>query len=139
MEGLGRKNRVSELPSSGFVQMPVTTACELATECWRVGKLTKASFVRNNDRLAVERAVRRFKETLAKLGIFLVDLAGSAYDPGIASEVLEVVVDNTLPDEASLVDETIMPTVVWNNKIIQVGQVVVRQSPKKQDVSGDVV
>jgi hypothetical protein len=129
---------VSDSMAAEHLQMPVAAACELATECWRLGKLNKASFLYTNDRLVLERSVRRLNEILDRVGVRQIDLAGMAYDPGIAAEVLEVQVDNALPDDASVVDETVLPTVVCNGKVIQAGQIVVRKASAKQDNAGDV-
>ena len=129
---------MSDLPTERVVEVPITAACDLATECWRLGKLNNASFLYTNDRLVLERSVRRLNEMLGGLGVCLIDLAGTAYDPGMAPEVVEVHLDGTLPDGGSIIDETILPTIMWNGNVIQVGQVVVRQAPKMQEAAGDV-
>lgn len=118
------------------VQMPVDAACELATECWRLGKLNRASFLYTNDRLVLERSMRRLNEILERVGMRIVDFAETPYDPGIAAEVLEVHEDPSLPDDSSVVDETVLPTVMCNGRIIQAGEVVVRKAPRKQGNAG---
>ena len=118
------------------LQMPVVAACELATECWRLGKLNKASFLYTNDRLVLERSMRRLNEILDQVGVRLVDFSGTAYDPGIAAEVLEVQEDDSLPDDVTVVDETVLPTVMCSGKVIQSGQVVVRKASTKQENTG---
>jgi hypothetical protein len=128
---------VSDSMAGENLQLPVAAACELATECWRLGKLNKASFLYTNDRLVLERSVRRLNEMLDRVGVRLIDLAGTVYDPGIAAEVLEVQLDNSLLDDASVIDETVLPTVMCNGKVIQAGQIVVRKAPTKQNNAGD--
>lgn len=129
---------MSDLSIPQIVEMPVNAACDLATECWRLSKLNNATFLYSNDRLVHERSVRRLNEMLDRLGVRLIDFAGTTYDPGMAPEVVEVQFDETLPHGGSLIDETILPTVMWNGNVIQVGQIVVRQSPKSQENVGDV-
>jgi hypothetical protein len=115
------------------VRMSIASASELATECWRLGKLNKESFLYTNDRLVLERSVRRINEMLGNLSLRLIDFAGSAYDPGMAPEVLEVQVDDTLSFDTSVVGETILPTIMWSGKVIQAGQIVVRQARKPKN------
>lgn len=129
---------MSDLKTGESLQLPVAAACELATECWRLGTLNKASFLFTNDRLVLERSVRLLNEILDRVGVRLVDLAGTIYDPGIAAEVLEVQEDTSLPDGASVVDETVLPTVMCDGRVVQAGQVVVRKAPTKQETAGDV-
>ncbi len=119
------------------LQMPITAACELATECWRLSKLNKASFLYTNDRLVLERSVRRLNEILDRVGVRLIDIAGTTYDPGIAAEVLDVQVDSSLPSDTSVVEETVLPTVMCNGKVVQAGQIVVRKAPARQENAGD--
>jgi hypothetical protein len=138
MESFRRESRVSDSKAGDSLQMPVAAACELATECWRLGKLNKASFLYSKDRLVLERSVRLLNAILDRVGVRLADLTGTAYDPGIAAEVLEVEEDTSLPDGASFVDETVLPTVICEGKVVQAGQVVVRKAPTKQENVGDV-
>jgi hypothetical protein len=139
MEGLGRESRVSDPVAGENLQMPIAAACELATECWRLSRLNKASFLYTNDRLVLERSVRRLNETLDRVGVRLVDIAGTTYDPGIAAEVLDVQVDSSLPSDTSVVEETVLPTVMCNGKVVQAGQIVVRKAPARQENAGDAV
>jgi hypothetical protein len=130
---------VSDPVAGENLQMPIAAACELATECWRLSRLNKASFLYTNDRLVLERSVRRLNETLDRVGVRLVDIAGTTYDPGIAAEVLDVQVDSSLPSDTSVVEETVLPTVMCNGKVVQAGQIVVRKAPARQENAGDAV
>jgi hypothetical protein len=124
---------MSEQAVTEIVQMSIASASELATECWRLGKLNRGSFLYTNDRLTLERSVRRLTEMLGNMGLRSLDFAGSTYDPGMAPEVVEIQLDDTLSLDASVVEETIQPTVMWNGKVIQAGQIVVRQTAKKSE------
>lgn len=130
---------MSDSGAEETLQMSISVACELATECWRLSRLNKASFLYTNDRLVLERSVRRLNEMLDRVGVRLIDIAGTTYDPGIAAEVLEVQVDNSLPNDTSVVEETVLPTVMCNGKVVQPGQIVVRKAPARQENAGDSV
>jgi hypothetical protein len=129
---------VSDSEESRTLQMPLEKASELATECWRLCKWSKTSGVFGNDRLVLDRASRNLSEILNSIGISAIDFAGTSYDPGIVPEVLEVQIDSTLPHDTALIDETVSPTVMWNRKVIQMGQIIVRQAPAKAETSGEM-
>jgi len=129
---------VSDSEDLRALQMPLDKASQLATECWRLGRLTKASSIFGNDRLAVDRTVRCLNEVLSSIGIRTVDFAGTTFDPGIVPEVLEVQIDSTLPHGTIFIDETILPTVMWNRKVIQMGQIIVRQAPAKPETPEEI-
>ena len=61
--------------------------------------------------------------------IEIVDFAGRIYDPGLVPEVVEVRLDETLPDGHAVIEETIAPTVTWRGQVIRPGQIVVKRSP----------
>ena len=130
---------MSDSAEENSLQISMAAACEFATECWRLSKLNKASFLYTNDRLVLERSVRRLNEMLDRVGVRLIDIAGTTYDPGIAAEVLDVQVDNSLPSDASVVEETVLPTIMCNGRIVQAGQIVVRKAPIRQENAGDAV
>ena len=118
--------------------MPLDKARELATECWRLEKFSKELSIFGNDRLFLDRTNRCLNEILNSIGIRTIDLAGTAYDPGVLPEVLQVQVDSTLPHDTSFIDETVSPTVMWNGKVIQLGQIIVRQAPARRESSGEM-
>lgn len=128
---------MSDSDESHFLQMPFDRANQLATECWRLGRLTKAAGIPESDRLALGRTARCLNEILNSIGLRIIDFAGAAYDPGIVPEVLEVQFDSTLPEGTSLIDETVLPTVMWNDKMIQIGQIVVRQAQAGTEITGE--
>jgi hypothetical protein len=130
---------VSDSGAEETLQMSISAACELATECWRLSRLNKASFLYTNDRLVLERSVRRLNEMLDRMGVRLIDIAGTTYDPGIAAEVLDVQVDSSLPSDTSMVEETVLPTVMCNGKVVQAGQIIVRKALARQENAGDAV
>jgi hypothetical protein len=129
---------VSDSEELRLLQMPLEKASELATECWRLCKWTKASSTLGTDRQVLDRVARRLNEILNSIGVRTIDLAGTAYDPGVVSEVLDVQIDSTLPDGTSLIDETVLPTVIWNDMVIQMGQIIVRQAPARSQSLGEM-
>jgi hypothetical protein len=129
---------VSDFEEPRALQMPVDKARELATECWRLGRLTKASSIFGKDRLVLDRTARRLNEILNSVGIRTIDFAGEEYDPGIVPEVLEVQIDPTLHQDSTFIDETVLPTIIWKDKVIQVGQIIVRQAPSRPVTSGEM-
>jgi hypothetical protein len=129
---------VSNSEKPQMLHMPLEKASELATECWRLYKWTRASSTFGNDRLVLDRAARCLNEILNSIGIRTIDFAGTAYDPGIVPEVLEVQIDPALPQDTSLIEETVSPTVMWNDKVIQMGQIIVRQAPARPETLGEM-
>lgn len=126
---------MSEPLDSCSLLFPAARAGQLATECWRLGRLKRATCLVGNDRLALDRTVRCLTEILNSVGLEIIDFAGTAYDPGIVPEVLDVQIDSTFPAGTSLIEETVLPTVTWNNKVIQVGQIIVKQAPAETRVA----
>lgn len=114
--------------ATGYLQVPIEAAKQLATECWRLRTLANSSALLEDDQVALERSVKRMSEALVSIGIRITDLRGTAYDPGMVPEVLEVQADPTLSEGESMIDETILPTLTWNGNIIQIGQIVVKQA-----------
>ena len=77
-------------------------------------------------------------DTLLQMGIEVVDFVGRAYDPGIAPEVIEVLEDPDLVDGHAIIEETIVPTVIWRGLVVRPGQVIVRQAKTKSEGSAGV-
>ena len=98
----------------------------LAIESWRLART--ASLLGNAHELASLRyAARQFSEVLSEMNIELVDLAGRAYDPGMAPEVVDVQDDPKLSAGIVVIDETISPTVLWRGQVIEAGQISLRR------------
>jgi hypothetical protein len=65
------------------------------------------------------------------MGVEAVDLAGRRYDPGLAPDVIEVRRDDHLPQGSAMIDETITPTVTLHGRVVNPGQIAVRQSTEQ--------
>lgn len=128
---------MSNSDESRFLLMPIDKASQFATECWRLGRLKSAPGILGADRLALDRTARCLNDILNSIGLQIIDFIGTVYDPGIVPEVIEVQIDSTLPEGTSRIDETVLPTVMWNGKIIQIGRIVVRQASVKAEITGE--
>jgi len=89
------------------------------------------SLKHSGDGMVLAHAVREITEMLDEAGIGVMDLVGRSYDPGIVPEVLEVQIDQDLPEGSSVIEETVFPTITWHGQVIRPGQIIVRQAPAK--------
>lgn len=116
--------------------LPDPTVADIATNLWRAGaKLGQPVTDAEADRAvrAAARHVRAAVETFAKAGVEIQDHDGTAFDPGLA---LEVVAYEPRPDAArETVLETVRPCVYRSGRRIQIGQVIVAQ-PEKSSRKG---
>ena len=118
--------------------MSVDGTRALAMECWRLRRIAKLA-KDSNEGSGLRHAVRRITEILEAMGIQVVDFTGRTYDPGMVPEVVEVREDQGLPDNLSVIDETIAPTVTWNGQVIMPGQITLKRSPIRPQKSTEVV
>ncbi len=105
---------------------------DIVTNLWRAGnKLGAPNADAEADRAlrAAARHVRAAVETFAGAGVEVQDHDGTAFDPGLA---LEVVAYEPRPGtERETVLETVRPCVYRGGRRIQIGQVIVAQPPGK--------
>ncbi len=106
----------------------VAGACDISLECWRLSQLAKLQ-KDSNGGAGLRHAVRRITEALNAMDIQIIDFAGRIYDPGLVPEVVEVLLDETLPHGHAVIEETIAPTVTWRGQVVKPGQIVVKRSP----------
>lgn len=98
---------------------------DIATNAWkaRTKMLDAASGEVRDDMKRVFRHVEGIIESLKELGLETKDHTGEAFDYGLPLKVV-----TTQPKEGisrEVVTETIRPTIYWQNKIIQMGEVVI--------------
>jgi hypothetical protein len=110
------------------ISIGISDVRSLGTECWRLGLLAQAADGASGAGLRY--ASRRLNEILRGTGVEVVDLRGSAYDPGMVQEVVEIRDDLDLPAGQAVVEETLAPTLTWRGTVISAGQIVVRRSIK---------
>ena len=82
-------------------------------------------------------SARRITEVLKTVGLDTIDLTGRKYDAGLAPEVLNVILDDTIPKGQVLIEETVSPIVTWCGQIIKPGQIIVKRSPLENDSKTD--
>jgi len=112
-------------------ELPITVegVCNISLECWRLRGIAE-SLKDSSEGMALRHAARSINEALNLIGIEIVDFAGRIYDPGMVPEVVEVRLDDTLPDRHAVIAETIAPTVTWLGQVVKLGQIVVKRSPQ---------
>jgi hypothetical protein len=117
-------------PKAIHDELPITVegACNISLECWRLSRIAE-SLKDSSEGMALRHATRSINEALNAIGIEIVDFAGRIYDPGMVPEVVEVRLDDTLPDRYPVIAETIAPTVTWRGQVVKLGQIVVKRSP----------
>lgn len=110
---------------SGATENVDAGLCALATHVWRAkGKLVDADTgVPREETRKIYRHVEGALESFTQMGITLNDWIGQPYDPGLPVKVLtfqpaEGVVRDT-------VIEAVRPTVIWRDRLLQLGEVVV--------------
>jgi hypothetical protein len=110
-------------------ELPITLegACNISLECWRLSRIAE-SLKNSSEGMALRHAVRSIKEALNVIGIEIVDFSGRIYDPGMVPEVVEVHLDDTLPDRHAVIAETVAPTVTWLGQVVKPGQIIVKRS-----------
>ena len=121
-----KRRMTDELPQT----LPVTLSslAELAVEWWRLERWAGAA---RDSSPQARHAARRLGKFLADLGLEVLDVTGSAYEPGLAVEVLDAFEDARLPAGSQLIDETVAPVILYRGAVVRHGQVIVRGNRSK--------
>jgi hypothetical protein len=113
------------------LSIAVKGACTLSLECWRLKGI--AELVKEGTEASgLRHAIRCITDTLAEMGIEILDFAGRIYDPGMVPEVVDVREDPEMPRGTAIIEETIAPTVTWRGQVVEPGQIIVKRFPAKQ-------
>ncbi len=112
-----------ELPQS--VPVSLDALAELAVEWWRLDRWAGGA---ESSGAHARHAARRLAKFLSEHGLEVLDVAGRAYEPGLAVEVLDAIRDARLPPGSQVVDETVAPVVLFRGTVVRHGQVVVRKN-----------
>lgn len=115
-----------ELPQT--LEVSLSSLAELAVEWWRLERWATGAGHDAPGSQHARHVARRLGKFLSEHGVGVLDLAGRAYEPGLAVEVLDAVEDATLPPGSQLVDETVAPVVLWRGAVVRHGQVVIRRN-----------
>jgi len=124
---LGAQGRVASV-NEGVEPIPtevVKALVELATNAWRARRKLVNSDT-GEPHPEMKGAVRHIDAQLrefSELGIEIRDMQGRAFDTGMALKVVSFEPQAGLSKEEII--ETIRPTIAWNGKLIQMGEVIV--------------
>ena len=111
-----------ELPDT--VPVALSSLAELAVEWWRLDRWARNGA--EGTGAHARHAARRLAKFLSEHGLEVLDVAGRAYEPGLAVEVLDAFGDARLPPGSQVIDETVAPVVLFRGTVVRHGQVVVR-------------
>src|SRR5918999_6228571 len=100
-----------ELPKT--LEVSLSSLAELAVEWWRLERWSSGAGADAPGSQQARHVARRLGKFLSEQGVGVLDLAGRAYEPGLAVEVLDALDDSTLPGGSQLIDETISPVVLF--------------------------
>jgi hypothetical protein len=102
------------------------------TNLWRAGR--KLSATGSDEQRQAARHLRAACTALAEAGLTFQDHDGTAFDPGLA---LEVIAYEPRPDAGGeTVLETVRPCVYRDGRRIQIGQIIVARPEKKKRLLG---
>jgi len=103
----------------------IRRACEVATNAWRAkAKMIDADTKEPREEMArVYRHIENILEGISKMGLRLWDPMDEVYDSGMALKVIAFQPTAGLQKERIL--ETVRPSIYWNDKLIQMGEVIV--------------
>ncbi len=109
-----------------------SSLCALTTQVWRTKAkmIDQATGEPKEEMRRVYRHVEGALENLAQMGVTMNDWINQPYDPGLPVKVLTF--QPTPGVHRDTVVEAVRPTVIWNDKILQLGEVVVGIPPNQE-------
>jgi hypothetical protein len=126
----GRTHRGSAVMTTRDPQDDVYA--DALTNLWRAGR--KLSAAGSDEQRQAARHLRAACTALAEAGLSFQDHDGTAFDPGLALEVIAY--EPRADASAETVVETVRPCVYRNGRRIQIGQVIVARPEKKKRLLG---
>ena len=115
-----------ELPQT--IPVSLDALAELAVEWWRLDRWANGA---QGEGAHARHVARRLARFLSEHGLEVLDVAGRAYEPGLAVEVLDAFEDARLPSGAQVIDETVSPVILFRGAVVRHGQVVVRKNSRQ--------
>ena len=115
----------------------IHTLGHIATNAWRA-KVKMVDAETGEAKQEMQRVYRHIEaifESLKGIGIETIDPTGRTYDSGMALKVVSVEQTPGLSREE--IKETIKPSVTWNGRLIQMGEVIVGTPEQKNIQQGD--
>ena len=114
-----------ELPDK--LDVPLDALIELAIESWRLEQWI-ATLPPEKVASKLRHVARRLQKFLTERELAALDLTGRRYEPGMAVEVLEVLTEGNLRTDEKLIVEMVAPVVLWRERVVRHGQIVIGQS-----------
>lgn len=120
-------------PAPDITETLGASLSSLATQVWRtkVKMLDSTTGEPREEMRRVYRHVEGALENLSQMGLTLNDWINQPYDPGLPVKVLTFQPTPGLARDT--VVEAVRPTVIWNNKLLQLGEVVVGIPPTSEN------
>jgi hypothetical protein len=120
-----------ELPTQfpAQLEVPLASLIELAIEGWRL-ESHLATLPSEKVGSKLRHVARRLQKFLSERELSVLDLTGRRYEPGMSVEVLEALEDERLGEHERLIDEMVEPIILWRERVVRYGRVVVRQGSK---------
>lgn len=110
----------------------VKAFAKLATHIWRIKKkMYNADGVIIEGFDKIERYFEGIEQTLVSLQVTIKDHTNDVYDHGM--QVNPVAYEPMSGINRDMIKETLLPTIYWNNQIIQRGEVIVGKPEKKEE------
>jgi len=120
------RNAASPLQKPEVVPSSVVKAfATIATNAWRAKtKMVDSETGETKEEMKrVYRHIEAIFESLSQIGVETIDPVGRAYDTGMALKVVTFEPTPGLSNEE--ITETIKPSVAWQGRLIQIGEVIV--------------
>jgi hypothetical protein len=112
------------------------TLVSIATNAWRAKtKMVDTSTGEVRDEMKrVDRHIEAIYRSLAEAGVVIRDHTGDAYDEG---QPMKVVASKPTPGlEKKRVSETLLPSIFWNNRLVQNGEIEIA-TPSNPNTAGE--
>jgi hypothetical protein len=125
-------------PASAPAAMPEAlgaSLCQLATHVWRTrAKLVDAETGQpREENKRVYRHVEGAMESLGQMGLTMNDWMNQPYDAGLPVKVISFQPTPGLTRDTIV--EVVKPTVIWNDTLLQLGEVVVGVPPQSDETT----
>jgi hypothetical protein len=102
---------------------------DLAVECWRLRRVAESA-VEPAHVAGLRRIARSLADILGELGVEIVDFSGRNYDVGFVAEVIDVHEEEGMSQDQAVIEETVVPTLLWRGHVVDAGQIVVKRAPR---------
>lgn len=117
----GDRKGAAQFEAAGQISMH--QLADLATSCWRIKKRLSKITDRTESLPRIDRDLDGIFEVLHAIGIRIKDYTGETFDYGLPLKVITTQPAPGLVKERVI--ETIKPTLLWQNHVIQMGEVII--------------